>query len=271
MHFLKILPYFLLSATSILTICPLRSQNTLTVRYTQKTSLRGDNSLSGPTALYISGGESVYVHESAPDENYIEDNGGMEITLIPGDPSGFPIYKNTHIDSLIYASSIGFYKDYCVIRDTLPRIEWSLDEDGESRKFGSYTGLLAYGWFGDRLYEAWFTPDLPYSHGPHKLNGLPGVILEANSVDGYVNFYFDEINVGDIGNQITKPSARIQFNGRKEYEEDLLNRNKRLQKKWKSEGSTMQVRTPYADSQIERVPGGYDPDADPDDEIPPNN
>ena len=36
----------------------------------------------------------------------------------------------------------------------------------------------------------WFAPAIPVGLGPHKLGGLPGLILEARSKDGFVVFDF---------------------------------------------------------------------------------
>ena len=247
----------------------------LSVYYNQLTRLRGDNSLSGPTILHVREHESVYVHTSAPEESYVEKT-ELTIAFVPGDPDGFPIYKNTRTDSLVYATTLGVREEqYCVVRDTLTAITWALSDPLETKTFGSYTGHLAYGWHGDRLYETWFTPDIPLDHGPHKLHGLPGLILEATSVDGIVSFTFDRLDVHSgptEPNPIALPAADVTFSGREEYLAQEESMAQQFMKRMRSEGNTGITRhTPYADSQIERLPGGYDPDADPDDEIPPNN
>lgn len=49
--------------------------------------------------------------------------------------------------------------------------------------------------FRGRTYTVWYTPSIPISIGPWKLQGLPGAILEAKSQDGQISFEADYINV----------------------------------------------------------------------------
>ena len=69
----------------------------------------------------------------------------------------------------------------CVIEDT-PTINWEICEDTVQTILG-YTCHRATAKFRGREWEVWYADDIPTSLGPWKLNGLPGLILQAFSGD----------------------------------------------------------------------------------------
>ena len=69
----------------------------------------------------------------------------------------------------------------CVIEDT-PTINWEICEDTVQTILG-YTCHRATTKFRGREWEVWYADDIPTSLGPWKLNGLPGLILQAFSGD----------------------------------------------------------------------------------------
>lgn len=48
----------------------------------------------------------------------------------------------------------------------------------------------AIGEWKGRIYNVWFCPDLPFKAGPWKLNGLPGLIINAQDTKNQVSFTF---------------------------------------------------------------------------------
>jgi GLPGLI family protein len=78
-----------------------------------------------------------------------------------------------------------------LIEDALPVIDWKIS--GDTASFGGLHCQMATAHFKGRDYTAWFCPDMPFHTGPWKLNGLPGVILEAYDAKKDVVFKFDGI------------------------------------------------------------------------------
>lgn len=68
-----------------------------------------------------------------------------------------------------------------VANDNPPKLVWEISS--ETKEVGDYTVIKAETSFRGRDYEAWFAPNIPIPAGPWKLNGLPGLILEAADKD----------------------------------------------------------------------------------------
>ena len=115
-------------------------------------------------------------------------------------------YKNVKSNSQIQEQE--FYGKLFLVKDQLQPIEWKMET--ETKTIGNYTCFKAiasiptydlqwYNFSWDRIrttsdstaakntikmtnVEAWYTPQIPVSHGPLEYWGLPGLILEV-SVD----------------------------------------------------------------------------------------
>lgn len=78
-----------------------------------------------------------------------------------------------------------------LVTEPLPVIGWHITAD--TTTLGGLHCQKATGHFLGRDYVAWFCPDLPLHVGPWKLNGLPGVIVEAYDEKKEVQFLFDGV------------------------------------------------------------------------------
>jgi GLPGLI family protein len=123
-------------------------------------------------------------------------------------------YKNVKEDLLVQTQE--FYGKKFLVKDRLQPIEWKMEK--ESKQIGQYMCFKAtssvpssdlswysFSWSNLRsnpiektadslkanameeikmtLIEAWYTPQIPVSHGPAEYWGLPGLILEVNTGD----------------------------------------------------------------------------------------
>jgi GLPGLI family protein len=83
-----------------------------------------------------------------------------------------------------------------LIDEPFPTITWKISSDTITIR--NLSCQKATGYFKGRDYTVWFCADLPYHTGPWKLNGLPGLIVEAHDAKNDVIFKFDGIE------QVTK-------------------------------------------------------------------
>lgn len=100
------------------------------------------------------------------------------------------LYKNYPKGKLTVADqlSITYYARY---EEAYVPQKWIM-RDSTKQVLG-YTCQKAECNFRGRHWIVWFAPDIPVSEGPWKLNGLPGLILEAYDSKDYFHFLVDGI------------------------------------------------------------------------------
>lgn len=102
--------------------------------------------------------------------------------------------------------------------------QWNLEN--EYRYILGYKCRKANIKFGNRVWEAWYTDDIPISDGPYKFRGLTGLILEIYSTDNEYKFTTIGIEKKDIETSklIGKPINVKDFNSfltlKKNFSED---------------------------------------------------
>jgi GLPGLI family protein len=117
------------------------------------------------------------------------------------------IIKNIGTQKLEVNGFVGT-KTYTV-ETALPKINWTLHP--EKKVIGKDTCQKATGSYAGREYEAWFAPHLPFPDGPWKLNGLPGLILEARDMSNEVIFTFKRMLRSGNNNETVAPLIKNQF------------------------------------------------------------
>lgn len=136
--------------------------------------------------------------------------------------------------------------------EPLNTMEWNVKE--ESKEILGYQCFLAETKYHGRDWKVWFTPEIPLADGPWKFNGLPGLILEADSENGAHNFLATGIEA--------KPTPfRKKMYGWDDVEEK--DRKKALMERWKFYlnpwgGMTAEFGSSSSGRPEEELPEGFD-------------
>ncbi|HEY4107415.1 GLPGLI family protein [Puia sp.] len=125
-----------------------------------------------------------------------------------GSPTQYYQYPG---EQKLFTKDVIMVNEY-LIEGPLPAIDWKIGND--TATFGGLHCQKATGHFKGRDYIVWFCPDLPVHSGPWKLNGLPGVIVDARDSKNEVVFAFD-------GVEKTVPSAKDQSTAGNTDEKDI--------------------------------------------------
>ncbi|MCD1115615.1 GLPGLI family protein [Chryseobacterium turcicum] len=79
----------------------------------------------------------------------------------------YPSFKTTWLTNI---------EETNMIVEETPVLKWQILP--ETQKIENYNCQKATANFGGRIWEAWFSKDLPFPDGPYKFHGLPGLIVK---------------------------------------------------------------------------------------------
>ncbi|MFA6277557.1 MAG: GLPGLI family protein [Pedobacter sp.] len=96
--------------------------------------------------------------------------------------------------------------NYYLVEEPTTKINWKITKDTTS--FSGVHCQKATTTFKGRKWTAWYATELPFQSGPWKLNGLPGLIIEAYDDTKTVSFQFAGMeNVSEAQNEPAKTNV----------------------------------------------------------------
>ncbi|GAB5524941.1 MAG: GLPGLI family protein [Roseivirga sp.] len=177
-------------------------------------------------------------------------SGGSNVVIkVAGRGSNGSLYKNTA--ELRYLEETELFNKPFLVDDELTPREWQLTD--ESKKIGNYTAYKAiYSTvsyrkamtFGDGMdgemktisdtvnMEAWYTPEIPVSHGPDDYWGLPGLILEMST--GSTTFLCTKVVLNPEGGVNIKMPSKGKKVNREELKAIQEEKTKEMMENFKS-------------------------------------
>lgn len=149
----------------------------------------------------------LWVLEQNPTKSYSEDFRPRSNYL----NAYFNFFHNKilYTEQVLAKSKFGMEIEY-------PSIDWKLDTT--KKIILGYICQRATGYFKGRNYQVWFCPELPFSSGPWKFCGLPGLILEV--VDEKKQVFFTAQLVSNVSkkNIFLEKSSRAIKTTAKDYQ-----------------------------------------------------
>lgn len=207
---------------------------------------RNGSNRSGNVALQFSDTASVFLHLDCPKETRFWQGEGNVMQAQLGDPEQLRIYTSGTRGIQMVTEEFDSPSAYnWVFLEPIRRTKWHIE--AESKEVLGLVAKKATGKFGGRTYEVWFAPEVPSAFGPHQLYGLPGLIIEAHSEDGLVNYVlkgFESITEHDIN-----PPKQGQITTMEQHEKQLINRLIRVER-FNDETGSATFDSPAADHDI---------------------
>ncbi len=175
-------------------------------------------------SLYLKNGESKRITEK--DENMVLISGKMiEEKIIKSTLPKNYVYTNPSENTLIFREGVN--QKLFVVKDSVANIKWELSND--HKKIGQYDCQKAVGFYRGRTYTVWFTTEIPVSHGPWKLRGLPGLIMEAADEKNKYGFRATKVDLNPhenvISERLKEPEVE-KFSNMKNYSIAIKNKQK---------------------------------------------
>lgn len=227
---MRILIVILISTYSVLCFSQHNLHRKGTVFYGQIESLGMGGAIGNDynSVLIFNNTNSIYITRS----DSLEKAHIHESVTINSQDMGFIITKATNAYGMryfvdlkrdsMYSRDIGF--NY--VAEPLSKIKWEISK--EQKKIGNFTCTKATTTFRGRVFIAWFTNEIPLPFGPWKLQGLPGLILEAHDPKKEIYFYFKNLTYPSNTNVgIGKPVIQKEQSWKKwitfdEYRQKLI-------------------------------------------------
>lgn len=140
--------------------------------------------------LLLNSKTSIYASEKYIQAKNIIKNKLSNVGSSPVEINGneIPKYK---IKYSVYANDGKSYITSLIGRDNFTfegtQIQWNTNYT-ENKIILNYKCYKATTKFNNRIYTAWYTKGIPFSEGPYRFKGLPGLILNVSDNNGYDSF-----------------------------------------------------------------------------------
>jgi len=157
--------------------------------------------------LYIKNNQTISVQDSIIIQNKLTDSWTMSVNLDNGKKTQKQYFvsdlNNDAERNFFFTSNVDSREFF--IYDNVPKVDWKIEEN-QIKTIAGYKCIKATGVFRGTNVTAYFTKQLPYSAGPFKFFGLPGLILDirADNMDHEI-WKAESVDIDDKTEIVFKP------------------------------------------------------------------
>ncbi len=196
------------------------SQQIIQMKVTYREELNLGIPVKKHTELFFNDSESFYV-EKENDEIFQNKNNTKIKRYGTYSPFNKTVNINLKKDSIYTKTSLN--KKILLIHEKVKNISWKIHNNTTDKILG-FSVAKATGYFRGRIYTVWFTDEIPVKFGPWKLQGLPGLILEAKDNLNQVFFIAEKIEYlkeNDLDDKLSLKNNNYETISLRNYNEKL--------------------------------------------------
>ena len=163
------------------------------------------------TYLTGDGKKSLYVEDFIDSQNKTDNQNAMNIKT-----ENNPVFYKELLDNKVTYEDMVTFKFFNIL-DRIDNYDWQIFP--ETKTILNYTCQKASLFFRGSIIEVYFTKDIPFSDGPWKLSGLPGMILEyrINNDAAIYNAIASKVEINTSSTEIINPYQEKQTITYKEF------------------------------------------------------
>lgn len=132
---------------------------------------------------YNKGEYILNTNESLSNWICVKQNPDADMNLL--DAKSFLFLKDKKSKMIYYQDNVLTKKIF--VKDSINQMNWNITNN--EKKILNFVCKEARTTFRGREFIAYYTEDIALNDGPWKFGGLPGLILEVKSTDGYLSYY----------------------------------------------------------------------------------
>ncbi len=187
------------------------------------------------TTKKVTKNKTIDNEEKLPETNLNSSENSSTVLVLDVKWEDLLIYNNK-LTNKLYTTVQDIDLGRNITIEETPKINWKIVKETKIVKDLNCTKAIAN--FRGIDWEIWFTNEIPLPYGPWKLQGAPGLIVEANTADKKIHFLLNTVQYNKILPEFKLPNLKeidlkeyvdlLDENGNYEYYED---RNTKVSKK----------------------------------------